>query len=90
MVFLRLAQFKDMDKFNNTVFMKNEKLQDVIDNHKNKSNKDLANILVTLEVDFNNIKTTILELTETLKELEITYDTVYDELQKRLKFEDKK
>jgi hypothetical protein len=79
-----------MDKFNNTVFMKNEKLQDVIDNHKNKSNKDLANILVTLEVDFNNIKTTILELTETLKELEVTYDTVYDELQKRLKFEDKK
>jgi len=79
-----------MVKFNSQVFMKNEKLQEIIDNCKNKPNKDLANVLVTLEVDFNNIKSTILELTETLKELEITYDTVYDELQKRLKFEDKK
>lgn len=68
--------------------MKNEKLQELIDNHKNLPNKELANILVTLEADFNNIKNVILELTETLRELEMTYDSVYDELQKRLKFED--
>jgi hypothetical protein len=69
--------------------MKNEKLQEIIDKHKGLANKELANILVTLEVDFNNIKNVILDLTETMKELEITYDNVYDELQKRLKFEDK-
>lgn len=66
--------------------MKNEKLQEIIDNHKGLPNKELANILVTLEADFNNIKNVILELTETLKELEVTYDSIYDELQKRLKF----
>jgi hypothetical protein len=69
--------------------MKNEKLQEIIDNHKGFPNKELANILITLESDFNNIKKVILELTETLKELEVTYDNIYDELQKRLKFENK-
>jgi hypothetical protein len=68
--------------------MKNEKLQEIIDKHKGLPNKELANILVTLEADFNSVKKVILELTETLKELEVTYDSVYDELQKRLKFED--
>jgi hypothetical protein len=68
--------------------MKNEKLQEIIDKHKGLPNKELANILVTLETDFNSVKKVILELTETLKELEVTYDSVYDELQKRLKFED--
>jgi hypothetical protein len=69
--------------------MKNEKLQEIIDKHKGLPNKELANILVTLEADFNNVKNVILDLTETLKELEVTYDSVYDELQKRLKFESK-
>jgi hypothetical protein len=69
--------------------MKNEKLKEIIDNHKNKSNKELANTLATIQIDFKQIKEVILDLTETLKELEITYDTVYDELQKRLKFEEK-
>lgn len=66
--------------------MKNEVLKNILDEHTNKSNKDLANILITLESDFNSTKKVILELTETLKELEITYDSVYNELQKRLKF----
>jgi hypothetical protein len=68
--------------------MKNENLKDIIDNHKNKSNKELANILLTLEIDFNNIKRVVLDLTDTLKELEITHDTIYSELQSRLKFKD--
>jgi hypothetical protein len=69
--------------------MKNEKLQEIIDKHKALPNKELANILATLEIDFKNVKEVVLELTNTLKELEVTYDSVYDELQKRLKFEDK-
>ena len=77
-----------MDKYNNTIFMKNEKLQELIDTHTGKSNKDLANVLLTLKADFENIKKTIIELTETLDEVEVTYDHVYNELQKRLKFKD--
>jgi hypothetical protein len=68
--------------------MKNEKLQELIDTHGSKSNKDLANVLLTLKADFENIKKTIIELTETLEEVEVTYDHVYNELQKRLKFKD--
>jgi archaellum component FlaC len=68
--------------------MKNEKLQELIDTHTGKSNKDLANVLLTLKADFENIKKTIIELTETLEEVEVTYDHVYNELQKRLKFKD--
>jgi hypothetical protein len=77
-----------MDKFNNTIFMKNEKLQELIDTHTGKSNKDLANSLLTLKADFENIKKTIIELTDTLSEVEVAYDHVYNELQKRLKFKD--
>jgi hypothetical protein len=69
--------------------MKNEKLQEVLDTYSGKSNKDLANILLTLKVDFDMVKKTLLEVTEILKEVEVTYDTVYNELQKRLKFSDK-
>jgi hypothetical protein len=68
--------------------MKNEKLQELIDNHTGKSNKDLANTLLTLKADFENIKKTIIELTDTLGEVEVAYDHVYNELQKRLKFKD--
>ena len=64
--------------------MKNEKLQEILNTHKNKSNKELGNILLTLNLDFENIKKVLLELTETLEEVETTYDAVYFELQKRL------
>lgn len=69
--------------------MKNEKLQEIINKSASLPNKELANILVTIEADFSNVKKVILELTNILTEMEITYDTVYNELQKRLKFEDK-
>ena len=67
--------------------MKNEQLNEILESYKNKSNKELANILATLQIDFNNIKTTLINLTDTLKEVEITYDAIYNELQKRLKFD---
>lgn len=76
-----------MDKFNN---MKEKNLEQILTTYKNKSNKDLANILVTLEVDFNNIKKIVLEVSDTLEEVETVYDLVYAELQHRMKFEDKK
>jgi hypothetical protein len=64
--------------------MKNEKLQQILDTYTKKSNKDLGNILLTLSLDFENIKKTLLELTEILSEVEITYDAVFNELDKRL------
>ena len=68
--------------------MKNIQLEEIIKNCGNKPNKELANTLLTLKADFENIKKVILELTDTLEELEVTYDAVYNELQKRLKFKD--
>ena len=68
--------------------MKNEKLKEIIDTCGDKPNKELANILLTLKTDFDVTKKTILDLTEILKEVEITYDTVYNQLQKRLKFKE--
>jgi hypothetical protein len=66
--------------------MRHKELEDILATYKDKSNKDLANIVSALENDFKEVKSAILDLTETLKELEITYDSVFDELQKRLKF----
>jgi len=65
--------------------MKNEKLQEVLNTYTKKSNKDLAQTLVVLEKDFNSIKNLLLDLTETLNEIETTYDAVYGELEKRIK-----
>lgn len=65
--------------------MKNEKLQDLLNTYKKKSNKDLAQSLVVLERDFNSIKNVLLDLTETVTEIETVYDAIYSELEKRIK-----
>jgi hypothetical protein len=65
--------------------MKNEKLADVLKTVTKKSNKDLAQTLIVLERDFNTIKTLLLDLTTTINEIEVTYDAVYNELEKRIK-----
>ena len=65
--------------------MKNEKLDDVLKTVTKKSNKDLAQTLIVLERDFNTIKTLLLDLTTTINEIEVTYDAVYNELEKRIK-----
>jgi len=72
-----------MVKFNNMI---NKDLENLINNKQNKSNKDLANNLLIIEDDFNKVKDSILKLTEIMRELEIAYDAIYDELQSRLKF----
>lgn len=68
--------------------MENKKLEEIVNNVNDKSNKELANILLTLKVDFDTTKDTLLKITNILKEIEVTYDAVYNELQKRLKFKD--
>jgi Cu/Ag efflux pump CusA len=46
--------------------MKNKALEEILDTYKNKSNKDLSNTLITLKLDFDNVKNVILEFTEIL------------------------
>ena len=69
--------------------MNNPKLKEIFENVDKKSNKDLATLLVALKNDFEDVKETVLRLTATMEEVEITYDKVYNELKQRLKFEDK-
>ena len=69
--------------------MNNPKLKEIFENVDKKSNKDLATLLVALKDDFEGVKETVLRLTTTLEEVEITYEKVYNELKLRLKFEDK-
>ncbi len=64
--------------------MKNDKLQEILDTYKSKGNKDLAGILLNLEGDFNLLKGVLLELSETLTEVETVYDAVYQEVHTRL------
>ena len=68
--------------------MRSKALDEIFGTYKNKSNKDLSNILISLKLDFDKTKDIVLEFTEVLTELEKTYDAVYDELQSRLKFKD--
>jgi hypothetical protein len=69
--------------------MNNLKLKEIFENVDKKSNKDLATLLVALKNDFEDVKETVLRLTTTMEEVEVTYDKVYNELKQRLKFEDK-
>jgi hypothetical protein len=69
--------------------MNNPKLKEIVENVDKKSNKELARLIIALKNDFEDVKETVLRLTATLEEVEITYDKVYNELKNRLKFEDK-
>lgn len=66
--------------------MNNPKLKEICDNIEKKSNKDLSTLLIAVKNDFYDVKDTIIRLTTTLEELEVTYDKIYSELQDRLKF----
>jgi len=68
--------------------MNNPKLKEIFDNVDKRSNKDLATTLIALSNDFNDVKDTLLRLTTTLEELEVTHNKVYLELKDRLKFKE--
>lgn len=70
--------------------MENTELKKILDTYKNKSNKDLSNVMMTLHNDFTQIKNHMLELTGVIDEISTVYEKVYTELQSRLKFADKK
>lgn len=79
-------QLLDMDKYNNN--MESQKLNEIINSVGSKSNKQLLEESLLIRNDFDIVKNNILALTNILNELETSYDIVYNELQKRLKFKD--
>lgn len=60
-----------------------KKVQEIISDYKNKSNKDLSFALDFLNEDFEFTKQTILKLTEHLDEVEIFYNKILDEYKLR-------
>jgi hypothetical protein len=64
---------------------KSEKVLQIIKEHKTSSNKDLILAMDYLLEDFEFTKKLVLKGTEQLDKLELTYNTVLKEYQKRIK-----
>ena len=64
---------------------KSEKVLQIIKEHKTSSNKDLIMAMDYLMEDFEFTKKLVLKGTEQLDRLELTYNTVLKEYQKRIK-----
>jgi hypothetical protein len=64
---------------------KSEKILQIIKEHKTSSNKDLILAMDYLIEDFEFTKKLVLKGTEQLDRLELTYNTVLKEYQKRIK-----
>ena len=59
------------------------KVMDIVKNYKNKSNHDLVFAMESIQTDFNVTKENIIKLTHHLDKLEITYDLILKEYQRR-------
>lgn len=64
---------------------KSEKVLSIIGDIKNSSNKDLTLAMDTIQEDFEFTKKLILDSTQHLDKLELTYNTILKEYQKRTK-----
>jgi hypothetical protein len=64
---------------------KSEKVLQIIKEHKTSSNKDLILAMDYLIEDFEFTKKLVLKGTEQLDKLELTYNTILKEYQKRIK-----
>lgn len=64
---------------------KSEKVLQIIKEHKTSSNKDLILAMNYIMEDFEFTKKLVLKGTEQLDKLELTYNTVLKEYQKRIK-----
>lgn len=66
-----------------TKIEESEKALDIIKNYKSSSNKDLIFVMDFIQEDFKLTKDTIIKLTEHLDKVEVTYNTILKEYQKR-------
>jgi len=67
---------------------KSEKVLKIIGDMKNSSNKDLMLVMDTIQEDFESTKKIVIDSTLHLDKLELTYNTVLKEYQKRTKIND--
>ena len=63
--------------------MEQEKIQSLLSDYKNVSNKDLLDALKFLEYDFNKTKDLILKLTHHLDTTELSYNKILEEFNRR-------
>lgn len=66
-----------------TFMKKSEKIEKIIRDLRNQPNKELIYALDYLNNDFEATKKTIIELTKRLDSLELTYNKVLEEFEKR-------
>jgi hypothetical protein len=64
---------------------KSEKVLQIIKEYKTSSNKDLTLAMDCIQEDFEFTKNMVLKGTEQLDKLELTYNTILKEYQKRIK-----
>ena len=64
--------------------MTNQEVLDILKDYKNKSNKNLTDVMDFLQDDFQKTKDLIVKLTYHLDETEKSYNKVYDEYKKRV------
>ena len=64
--------------------MEKEKLNEVIKNYKNSSNKDLIESIEFLTEDFEKTKDLLIKLTYHLDNTELNYNKLVEEYQKRI------
>lgn len=60
-----------------------EKIEQIINDYKTSSNKDLIMVMSHLQEDFNETKDLIINLTHHLDNIEITYNNILKEFQNR-------
>jgi prefoldin subunit 5 len=62
-----------------------QKVIKIINEYKNSSNKELEFVMDFIQEDFNKTKENIIKLTEHLDKIEVTYNLILKEYQKRTK-----
>lgn len=62
-----------------------QKVIKIISEYKNSSNKELEFVMDFIQEDFNKTKENIIKLTEHLDKIEVTYNLILKEYQKRTK-----
>jgi len=61
-----------------------KKVKEILENHKNKPNKDLVEVMDFLSGDFDKTKELIIKLTLHLDSTEKEYNKIYSEYKKRM------
>ena len=64
--------------------MEAKEIKEILENYKNKPNKDLVNVMDFLKEDFDKTKDLIIKLTNHLDNTELEYNKIYKEYKKRM------